>query len=81
MEDWNNRFSEYGKIRDTEPSKTAIHVLSLFKKYDIKNILIPGAGYGRHTKFFSTNIIEENENHGDLGAHSHKLRYIFVKKE
>ncbi|MBA7673757.1 hypothetical protein ES703_81961 [subsurface metagenome] len=58
MEYWNNRFSDKGKIWGTEPSKTAIHALSLFKKYDIKNILIPGAGYGRHTKFFSKNNYE-----------------------
>ena len=28
-----------------------------------------------------TGIIEEKENHGDLGPHNHKLRYIFAKKE
>ena len=27
------------------------------------------------------NIIEEKENHGELGPHTHKLRYIFAKKE
>ena len=55
MEYWNNRFSDNGQIWGTEPSKTAIHALTLFKKYNVKTILIPGAGYGRHTKFFSTN--------------------------
>ena len=58
MEYWNNRFSDKGKIWGTEPSRTAIYALTLFKKYDIKNILIPGAGYGRHTHFFSTNNFE-----------------------
>jgi len=58
MEYWNNRFSEKGKIWGTEPSKTAIYALKLFKKYEIKKILIPGAGYGRHTKFFSANNYE-----------------------
>lgn len=28
-----------------------------------------------------TDIIEDNENHSDLGAHTHRLRYIFAKKE
>ncbi|MFW9902336.1 MAG: class I SAM-dependent methyltransferase [Candidatus Thorarchaeota archaeon] len=54
MEYWNNRFSEKGKIWGSEPSNTALYALKLFKKYDIKKVLIPGAGYGRHTKFFST---------------------------
>ncbi len=53
MEYWNNRFSEKGKIWGTEPSKTALYAFKLFIEYDIKKILIPGAGYGRHTKFFS----------------------------
>ena len=58
MEYWNNRFSEKGKIWGTEPSKTAIYALKLFKKYEITKILIPGAGYGRHTNFFSANNYE-----------------------
>jgi len=58
MEYWNNRFSEKGKIWGIEPSNTAIYALNLFKKYEIKKILIPGAGYGRHTKFFSANNYE-----------------------
>jgi 2-polyprenyl-3-methyl-5-hydroxy-6-metoxy-1,4-benzoquinol methylase len=53
MEYWNNRFLDKGRIWGNRPSKTAIYALSLFKKYDIKKILIPGAGYGRHIKFFS----------------------------
>ena len=58
MEYWDKRFSEKGKIWGKQPSKTAIYALKLFKKYDIKKVLIPGAGYGRHTKFFSINNYE-----------------------
>jgi len=58
MEYWNNRYSDKGKIWGTNPSITAIYALKLFKKYDIIKILIPGAGYGRHTKFFSKNNYE-----------------------
>ena len=58
MEYWNNRFSVKGKIWGIEPSKTAIYALKLFKKYDIIKVLIPGSGYGRHTKFFSKNNYE-----------------------
>ena len=58
MEYWNNRYLDNGKIWGTEPSKTAVYALKLFKKYDITKILIPGAGYGRHTRFFSRNNYE-----------------------
>lgn len=55
MEYWNNRYSDGGKIWGTEPSQTAKYALRLFKSYDIRNVLIPGSGYGRHTKYFSEN--------------------------
>ena len=58
MEYWNSRFLNKGRILGIEPSKTAIYALELFKKYNIRKVLIPGAGYGRHTKFFSTNNYE-----------------------
>ncbi|MHA1534628.1 MAG: class I SAM-dependent methyltransferase, partial [Promethearchaeota archaeon] len=37
-----------------------------------------------HFKDYSvikTGIIEETEDHGELGPHTHILRYIFAKKE
>lgn len=55
MEYWNDRYSDGGKIWGTEPSKTAKYALKLFNNYDIRNLLIPGSGYGRHTKYFSEN--------------------------
>ncbi|MFX0082525.1 MAG: class I SAM-dependent methyltransferase [Candidatus Hodarchaeota archaeon] len=50
---WNTRFSKEGKIWGESPSQSALYALKLFKRYNIQNILIPGSGYGRHTKFFS----------------------------
>ena len=50
---WNQRFSNEGKIWGQKPSNTAKYALKLFKKYDIKKVFIPGAGYGRNSKFFS----------------------------
>jgi len=44
-----------GKIWGESPSKSAFYALKLFKKYKLKKILIPGSGYGRHTKLFSAN--------------------------
>ncbi|MHA1989042.1 MAG: class I SAM-dependent methyltransferase [Promethearchaeota archaeon] len=55
---WNSRFSKDGKIWGESPSKSAFYALELFKKYRIQKILIPGSGYGRHTKLFSENNYE-----------------------
>jgi SAM-dependent methyltransferase len=35
------------------PSRTAQRALELFRSADVSSVLIPGSGYGRHTKFFS----------------------------
>ncbi len=53
MEYWENRFLDGGKIWGEIHSKTAIHALELFKKHDVNNVLVPGAGYGRNTKLFT----------------------------
>ena len=53
MEYWEKRFSDEGKIWGDTPSKSAYHALKLFKKLDIKTILIPGSGYGRNSRLFS----------------------------
>lgn len=50
---WNTRYSEEGKIWGELPSKSAFYFLELIKKYQIKSILVPGSGYGRHSKYFS----------------------------
>ena len=54
MEYWNKRFLNEGKIWGLLPSKTAIHALELFQSYNIKKVLIPGMGYGRNSKVFSS---------------------------
>jgi SAM-dependent methyltransferase len=51
---WDKRFEDEGKIWGRFPSRTAQHALELFRSASVKNVLIPGSGYGRHTKFFST---------------------------
>lgn len=52
---WNDRFSKESYVWGEKPSKTAYYALKLFNKYDVRNLLVPGAGYGRNTKLFSTN--------------------------
>jgi len=55
MEYWDKRFVNGGKIWGEEPSNSAKHALDLFRKKNVKTILVPGAGYGRNTKLFSNN--------------------------
>ena len=50
---WDTRYSNEGKIWGDNPSLTANLALSLFQKTSVKNILVPGSGYGRHTAFFA----------------------------
>ena len=53
MEYWDKRFSDEGKIWGDIPSKSAYYAIKLFKKNEIRTILIPGSGYGRNSKLFS----------------------------
>ncbi|KNF09403.1 methyltransferase, type 11 [Gottschalkia purinilytica] len=56
MEDyWSNRFIKEDHIWGEKASKTAFYALNLFDKRNIKDILVPGSGYGRNTKLFSSN--------------------------
>ncbi|HEY0087572.1 MAG TPA: class I SAM-dependent methyltransferase [Candidatus Lokiarchaeia archaeon] len=52
---WESRYISEGRIWGEIPSKTAEYALSLFQKFNIKKILVHGAGYGRNTKLFSRN--------------------------
>ena len=51
---WDKRFNEEGKIWGESPSKSAHCALEFFLRHDIKSILVPGSGYGRNTKLFSS---------------------------
>ena len=50
---WNRRFLNEGRIWGNSPSSTALQAMELFRKEDLRKILIPGSGYGRHTEFFA----------------------------
>lgn len=58
MEYWNKRFLSEGKIWGEFPSKTAMRAIELFRKYNVKKILIPGMGYGRNSKLISSENFE-----------------------
>ena len=51
---WDAQFSKHRYIWGETPSKSAGIALSLFRKHKIKKILVPGSGYGRNSKLFST---------------------------
>lgn len=51
---WNAQFSKYNHVWGEAPSKTAEVALSLFREREVNKILIPGSGYGRNSKLFST---------------------------
>lgn len=51
---WDKRFEAEGRIWGDSPSRTAGYALALFRKASVKTVLIPGSGYGRNTKLFST---------------------------
>jgi SAM-dependent methyltransferase len=51
---WDKRFRDEGKIWGELPSWTIQYALELFRSANVESVLIPGSGYGRHTKFLST---------------------------
>lgn len=55
---WEQRFGEEGMIWGETPSKTAYYALEIFRSHEIKRILVPGSGYGRNTKLFSSSGYE-----------------------
>ena len=51
---WNAQFSRYSHVWGETPSKSAEIALALFRRHGINKILVPGSGYGRNSKLFST---------------------------
>ena len=51
---WEQRFCAEGMIWGETPSKTAYYALDVFRRHEIRSILVPGSGYGRNTKLFSS---------------------------
>lgn len=54
---WEDNFIEKQEMWGLEPSKSAIVVKNFFVEKAIKNILIPGIGYGRNAQVFRDNGI------------------------
>jgi SAM-dependent methyltransferase len=51
---WDNRYRAEGEIWGETPSRSVFYAIKLFRQNKVKNILVPGSGYGRNTKLFST---------------------------
>jgi SAM-dependent methyltransferase len=51
---WDGRYASDGKIWGESPSQSARDALKLFLTNNVKSILVPGSGYGRNTRLFST---------------------------
>jgi SAM-dependent methyltransferase len=54
---WEDNFVEKQEMWGLEPSKSAVLAKDLFVENSIKNILIPGIGYGRNAQVFRDNQI------------------------
>lgn len=55
---WESAFREKHEMWGDKPSDSAIHTSELFSKKGIKEVLIPGFGYGRNAKAFSDKGID-----------------------
>jgi SAM-dependent methyltransferase len=55
---WESSFSEHQMMWGSEPSDSAILTKDLFLEKKVKDILIPGIGYGRNAKVFIDNGIK-----------------------
>ena len=51
---WDKRYQAEGKIWGDEPSLTARRALEIFRSNGVNKLLVPGSGYGRNTRLFST---------------------------
>lgn len=49
---WESAFNEKGEMWGFEPANSAIVTKDFFLEKSVKNILIPGIGYGRNAKVF-----------------------------
>ncbi|MEK5236367.1 class I SAM-dependent methyltransferase [Paenibacillus sp. FSL L8-0470] len=51
---WSERFAREGMIWGEQPSGSAVRAKAWFLEQGVKSVLVPGAGYGRNTKVFSS---------------------------
>ena len=49
------RFQNESNVWGDDPSATSMFALEIFRQHMVRNILVPGSGYGRNTKLLSQN--------------------------
>ncbi|WP_019911876.1 class I SAM-dependent methyltransferase [Paenibacillus sp. HW567] len=54
---WSDRFAREGMIWGDQPSPTALRAREWFVEQGVQSVLVPGAGYGRNTKVFSSDFV------------------------
>jgi len=52
---WEEAFKDKQEMWGLEPAKSTVLAKDIFVEYKIKNVLIPGIGYGRNAKIFLDN--------------------------
>lgn len=52
---WEDAFRDKQEMWGFEPAKSAVLTKDLFLEHQVKNVLIPGIGYGRNAKIFHDN--------------------------
>jgi SAM-dependent methyltransferase len=72
---WDSRFQAEGRIWGEVPSRTAEYALGLFRRNKVRKILVPGSGYGRNTKVFSTSGFDVTGI--EISAVAHELAQTF----
>ena len=55
---WESKFKTEGPMWDFLPADSALRTIEIFKSNNLKEILIPGFGYGRNGKLFIENNFE-----------------------
>jgi len=50
---WEERYLDEGRIWGDNPSSTAVYAIDLFKKAGVRQVLVPGSGYGRNAEAFA----------------------------
>jgi SAM-dependent methyltransferase len=50
---WEERFRDEGRIWGDTPSRTAVYAIELFRKTGVREVLVPGSGYGRNAEAFA----------------------------
>lgn len=50
---WDERFRREGKIWGETASRTAEKATGMFRRHGVKEVLVPGSGYGRNTRYFT----------------------------